>query len=135
MSNFHTVLAAADFPDRTSKAIEIEGLRIAIARVGDSFYAVENRCTHMGVSLAEGPLSDGGEIVCPWHAAKFCVRSGEHRAGPGMCSLKTFPVRVVNGLIEVAVESERLQPHPLMGKRAAACLGAAAPAPEGAPAG
>ena len=77
----------------------------------------------MGVSLAEGELSEGGEIVCPWHSAKFCARSGEHRGGPGLCSLKTFPVRISAGVVEVAIESETLRPHPLMGKRAAACMG------------
>ncbi len=122
MSSFYPALTAADLPDRTSKSVEVEGVKLAIARLGERFYAVENRCTHMGVSLSEGPLSEGGEIVCPWHSAKFCARSGELRSGPGFCSLKTFPVRIVNGVIEVAIAPERFQPHPLMGKRAAACL-------------
>lgn len=134
MPTFHPAVTAADIADRTSRAVQVEGLNVAIARVGDSFFAVENRCTHMGVSLADGPLAEGGEIVCPWHAAKFCVRSGERRAGPGLCSLKTFPVRVVDGVVEVAIESESLQPHPLMGKRAAACLNAGALQPATAPA-
>ena len=132
MHRFHRVLAATDLPDRSSKAIRVEGVNVAVARVGDSFFAVENRCTHMGVSLSEGPLSESAEIVCPWHAARFCVRSGERRSGPGLCSLKTFPVRVVNGMVEVAVESETVRPHPLMGKRAAAAFGSPALEPAAA---
>ncbi len=81
----------------------------------------------MGVPLEDGKLDDG-QLVCPWHSARFCATSGDHRAGPGFCGLEKFPVRVQSGYIQVALQDADVQPHPLMGRRAAASLGISAEA-------
>jgi hypothetical protein len=74
----------------------------------------------MGVPFEDGPLADG-HLVCPWHAARFCATSGDHRSGPGFCGLEKFPVRVSqSGMIEVGLKPSHVAPHPLMGKRAIA---------------
>ncbi len=56
------------------KEIEIEDQKIIIANIDGNFYAIEGICTHEGGPLSEGSLS-GHEIECPWHGAKFDVRT------------------------------------------------------------
>lgn len=119
---FYTALSDKHLEDGHSKAVEIRGKQLMVVRLGGRLHAVENRCTHMGVPLEDGALNDG-QLVCPWHDARFCAKSGDHQAGPGFCGLDKFPVRVRAGRIEVGLKASDVEPHPLMGKRAAASFG------------
>lgn len=50
---------------------------IALFRDDDgTFYALDDTCTHEDASLAEGYIEEG-EVECPIHAAKFCLKTGE----------------------------------------------------------
>jgi nitrite reductase/ring-hydroxylating ferredoxin subunit len=127
---FYPALRDADLLEGHSKAVEIRGKRLMIVRLDGRLRAVENRCSHMGVPLQDGPLVDG-HLVCPWHSARFCATSGDHRGGPGFCGLEKFPVRVsAGGCIEVGLRPSDVAPHPLLGKRA----GAGVLSPQTAPA-
>jgi 3-phenylpropionate/trans-cinnamate dioxygenase ferredoxin subunit len=48
---------------------------IAVACSGNSFYAVEDICTHDGAPLTGGTVEDA-QIICPRHGARFCLRTG-----------------------------------------------------------
>jgi len=72
----------------------VNGEEIAVFRQRDGrLFATQNRCPHR-----QGPLSEGiignGKVVCPLHAHKFDLVSGE---GDGHECVATFPVREVNG--------------------------------------
>jgi 3-phenylpropionate/trans-cinnamate dioxygenase ferredoxin component len=58
------------------KLLEVDGRAIALFRVGDDFYAIDDICTHDGGPLVEGDL-EGFEIECPRHGARFDVRTGK----------------------------------------------------------
>ena len=60
------------------------------ARRGEPF-AVEADCPHKGGRLADGLLGST-TLICPLHAWKFDLRSGQ--ALMGSCGLRTFAVRV-----------------------------------------
>lgn len=53
----------------------------AVGNNGD-FFAVSRRCRHLGADLADGRIDDDGCLVCPWHGAKYDVRSGRMVRGP-----------------------------------------------------
>ena len=91
-----------DIQDRTAKTVKVQGKKIAIVRVDDRYHAVDALCTHMGVPLSKGSV-EGAELVCPWHAARFCVKTGAKKSGPGWCDLETYPVRVAGDVIEVGM--------------------------------
>jgi nitrite reductase [NAD(P)H] small subunit len=92
-------------PLREGRAVQIAGHDIAVFNLGNRFLAVENKCPHRGGPLADGIVS-GGNVVCPLHAWKVDLTSGEtiNQPAPPQC-VKTFPVRVENGvmLLEIAV--------------------------------
>ena len=77
-----------------------EGKKIALFKVGDAYYAVENTCTHMGGPLCRGTLS-GDVVECPWHGSKFNVKTGTVVRGPANRPVKQYKVRVVGEDIEV----------------------------------
>ena len=52
---------------------------IALARVRNEVFAIDDVCTHAGASLHEGELGREGDycLTCPWHEAHFDVRTGK----------------------------------------------------------
>ena len=46
-------------------------------------FATSNRCRHLGASLAAGRIAEDGTLECPWHGARYDVRTGRMVRGPG----------------------------------------------------
>ena len=58
---------------------DVEGHRIAVVRIGDTFRAVGDRCSHANYSLSEGVVwADDCAIECPKHFSKFKPRPFEN---------------------------------------------------------
>lgn len=80
----------------------IEDKAIAVFNLEDNYFAIEDYCTHQGLPLSEGPV-EGDEIECPFHGARFCIKTGEVKTPPACVNLTTFETRVHEGLIQVKV--------------------------------
>ena len=52
--------------------------------VGDNgeYFAVGRKCRHLRADLAEGSIDADGCLVCPWHQAKYDVKTGRMTRGP-----------------------------------------------------
>jgi nitrite reductase/ring-hydroxylating ferredoxin subunit len=55
---------------------------IAVGMAGDAPFAVSNACRHQFAKLGRGRVTEGGCLECPWHRARFDVRSGRMVEGP-----------------------------------------------------
>jgi 3-phenylpropionate/trans-cinnamate dioxygenase ferredoxin subunit len=66
-----------ELKDGDKKKVSVEGQEILLVRVGNSYYAVSNRCPHMGGDLSAGTL-EGTVITCPRHGSQFDVRDGKN---------------------------------------------------------
>jgi nitrite reductase/ring-hydroxylating ferredoxin subunit len=85
-----------------AKLVEVEGQKIALFRVAGGFYAQSDTCTHRRGPLSEGTV-EGPEVTCPWHGAKFDVRTGAVLGPPAGQAVETYPVRVTGADIEIEV--------------------------------
>ena len=57
---------------------DINGREIAVARIGDEWFAIDDTCSHAKVSLSDGIVEDDDcTIECPKHGALFSLRNGE----------------------------------------------------------
>jgi len=85
------VCPIATIPPGEGRTFEVLGERVAIfrSRSGDLF-ASQADCPHRGGPLAEGLLG-GHTLICPLHAWKFDLSTGQPVAGD--CAIKTYPVR------------------------------------------
>lgn len=83
------------------QVVEVGGRSLCVGHMEDgSFGAIDNVCTHDGGVLGEGEL-EGSCVECPRHGARFDLRTGEVRALPAVFPVNAYPVRVVDGRIEV----------------------------------
>ncbi len=72
-------------------AIDVDGVAVCVARVGDEVFAVADTCTHSEASLSEGEIT-GSKIECWLHGAEFDLRTGQALTPPATESLKSFKV-------------------------------------------
>ena len=107
------VLARTDeVPPGTCKIVTAMGREIGIFNVGGEYYALSNRCPHMGAELCKGWVvglvqSDGpgqykvtrqGEFLrCPWHGWEFEIRTGQSYCDPKSMKARNFKVQVEPG--------------------------------------
>ncbi|MDQ7030416.1 MAG: non-heme iron oxygenase ferredoxin subunit [Ardenticatenia bacterium] len=103
--DFVPVLGADELPLGRVKVVEVNGRRVALAHCEEGIFAVDDLCTHDGGPLGEGEL-DGCAIECPRHGAQFDVRTGQVRRFPAVKPIRTYPVKVEDGHIHVAVAEE-----------------------------
>ncbi len=101
-AGFVAVASTADFKDTNTLCRTVSGKKIALFKVGNKYYALDNECTHEEGPLCEGVL-DGKVIECPLHFAKFDVTTGEVLAPPAVRSERTYPVRLSGDSIEVSL--------------------------------
>jgi nitrite reductase/ring-hydroxylating ferredoxin subunit len=86
----------ADTSDFLEKVVlgRIHGNRlIAIYRIGDTYFATSDICTHANGLLSRGEVVNG-YIECPLHFGLFEVATGKAQGAPATRDLATFPVRV-----------------------------------------
>lgn len=82
------------------KHVAVNGTWLAVARTTEGFHAIDGICSHEGGPLCDGTLV-GTLVQCPWHGARFDVRTGAVVAGPATAPLRAFPLRVENGRVLV----------------------------------
>lgn len=82
--------------------IDIDGEPIAVFRIGDSYFAIMDVCSHDDGPVAEGEV-DEYEITCPRHGARFDIRTGEALSLPAVVDIPAYPVRVEAGEIQIGL--------------------------------
>ena len=91
-------IPASSVPD--GKAIRLEGGPdgVCLVRVGSSYHAVADRCTHADVRLSEGEVDpDECSVECWKHGSSFSLLDGQPQSLPA-----TRPVQV----LRIAVEGD-----------------------------
>jgi NADPH-dependent 2,4-dienoyl-CoA reductase/sulfur reductase-like enzyme/nitrite reductase/ring-hydroxylating ferredoxin subunit len=73
---------------------------VLLARRGDDFFAIGAVCSHYNGPLAEG-LMVAETVRCPWHHARFDLRTGEALAAPALSPLPCWSVEQRDGKVFV----------------------------------
>jgi nitrite reductase (NADH) small subunit len=98
------------------RIVELEGRPVGVISVGEEFYAIHDRCPHMGPSMCRGTVngtflaSDAHEYVygkhekvirCPWHGWEFDLETGRSLLEPQRVGIRTYRVTVEAGDVVV----------------------------------
>ena len=100
MSAWIDVAAVGEIEEGGLKPVDVGGEEVVVFHLAGKYYALADICTHDGGTLAGGTV-EGCEIECPRHGARFDIRTGKVTAPPAYEDVRTFPVRVVDGRIQV----------------------------------
>lgn len=76
MSDLVEVGKTSELIDGTMKVVIVKGHEILLARVGEKYYAADNRCPHMGGKLSQGKL-EGTVVTCHRHGSQFDLSDGQ----------------------------------------------------------
>jgi NADPH-dependent 2,4-dienoyl-CoA reductase/sulfur reductase-like enzyme/nitrite reductase/ring-hydroxylating ferredoxin subunit len=105
----HEVARDEDLQEGELVSVELDGTPVLLWREGEAVHAVGATCPHAGAPLAEGVRS-GHRLVCPWHKATFCLRTGALLEPPAVDPLPRFEARIDKG--RVLLRKAELPPRP-----------------------
>jgi apoptosis-inducing factor 3 len=106
----HDVATLTDLPDGATRSVEVDGEKILLIRDGQTVHAIGATCPHAGGPLEQG-IRNGDRIVCPWHKATFCVRTGALLEPPAVDNLPHYDVRIDGQRVLVTIPpAEPTQP-------------------------
>ncbi len=100
--DFVTLASLDELPNGERMFFEIDEQPVVLFNIAGQLFAIADVCSHDDGPLGDGEL-DGFEIVCPRHGASFDVRSGKVLSLPAVIDIPAYPVRVVDGQIELGL--------------------------------
>lgn len=94
MAEFVEVLRADELRDGAMKMVSVGEREFLVARVGDKYYAADNRCPHMGGNLSQGRL-EGTVVTCPRHRSQFDLTDGHVIRWTNWTGLQLFMTKIL----------------------------------------
>jgi 3-phenylpropionate/trans-cinnamate dioxygenase ferredoxin subunit len=99
------VCAFDELADGTARRFDIDGVAVAVVRIGDDVYAIGDVCSHANVSLSDGEVwCDERELECPKHGSAFHLETGEPSTLPATQPVAVYAASVVDGQIVIGME-------------------------------
>jgi nitrite reductase/ring-hydroxylating ferredoxin subunit len=97
---FQKAMTLAELAGRDCVSVPLAGELVALFRVGEELFAVQDRCSHARWPLSKGTYRDG-VVECALHKAQFCVRTGAALRLPATRPIRVYPLKIENGDIYV----------------------------------
>jgi 3-phenylpropionate/trans-cinnamate dioxygenase ferredoxin component len=103
--NYLEIAPESELPNGERMFVDIGDTPIVIFNIAGKLYAIGDVCTHDDGPLGDGDI-EGFNVICPRHGAEFDVRTGKVTSMPAVVDIPAYPVRVVDGVIEIGVPKE-----------------------------
>lgn len=107
---FVKLAQTTDVPPGSKIKVTYESKVILLTNIDNNFFAVDNTCTHMGGSLADGKL-EGKQIICPKHGSIYDVTTGQvvergrlFFVKVRVTDLQSYPVKIEGTDILIGIE-------------------------------
>jgi len=101
--NWFEIGTVEDIPARGARCVSTPQGKIGVFRAADNrIFAIDDHCPHKGGPLSQG-IVHGASVTCPLHNWVFSLETGEAQ-GADEGSVRTIPVRVVDGRISIGLE-------------------------------
>ena len=95
MSEVVRVCGRHEIDSGTARRFDIGTYRIALVRIEDDVYAIDDTCSHEDYSLSEGEvLAEECEIECWKHGSTFDLRTGQPQTLPATKAVPVYVARL-----------------------------------------
>ena len=91
-----------DLKPNEMKGTAVDGEPVLLVNLNGSYYAIGNRCTHMGCMLSNGTLK-GDTVQCLCHGSVFDVKTGNIIKGLAKKPEPKYELRVSDDQILVNI--------------------------------
>ncbi len=98
--NWTEAADVATLEDGVPLRVVVGDTPVLVLREGQQTFAIHDRCSHRGCSLAAGRVEDG-VVECPCHGSRFALADGALLKGPATQPQPNFEVRVRKGKVEI----------------------------------
>ncbi len=99
-AGYVAVCTTEDIEEKGFKCFTVGDAAVVICRFRDEYFSVENLCSHALATFDDGRMR-GYRLMCPLHGATFDIRDGSVTGAPATRPIRSYPLRVVDGMIEV----------------------------------
>jgi nitrite reductase/ring-hydroxylating ferredoxin subunit len=105
--DWQPAIAVDSISDDGFHAARAGGHKLIVLRADGELVAYRDACPHEGYALSITGERQDFVIVCNKHLWEFDAATGEHisRIPRPQCNLKRYPVREVDGMVEVDVSA------------------------------
>ncbi len=94
--------------DGAATRVMVNGVPVAVVRIGDDVYAIGDVCSHAKVSLSDGEVWCAElEIECPKHSSTFSLQTGEPQTLPATQPVPVYAVSIDDGSGKVTIDVGR----------------------------
>ena len=101
-----TVCRFDELADGSVLGVDVDGVPVAVVRIGEAVYAVDDTCSHANVLLSGGEVwCDEFEIECPKHGSMFSLLTGAAITLPATQPIAVHQASVVDGSVVVTLSS------------------------------
>jgi nitrite reductase/ring-hydroxylating ferredoxin subunit len=84
-------------PEGRGRRVCKAGLDLALFKIGNAVYAIEDSCPHSGGSLSQGKVL-GKRVKCPVHGLMFDLDSAAQAGAPTL-EAKKYAVHIEDGMV------------------------------------
>lgn len=102
---FVEIAPVSELPNGERLFVEVADRPLVVFNIAGQLFAIGDVCTHDDGPLGDGTL-EGHNVVCPRHGAEFDIRTGKVMQMPAVVDIPAYPVRMVDGQIQVGIPKE-----------------------------
>ena len=104
MSSELVLCALEELVDGKAVRFDGPGYRVAVVRIGDDVFCVDDMCSHQDYSLSEGVVdADECTLECWKHGSTFDLRSGEPTTLPATQPVPVYELAVRDGQVVLSL--------------------------------
>jgi 3-phenylpropionate/trans-cinnamate dioxygenase ferredoxin subunit len=98
-------------PEGRGRRVCKAGLDLALFKIGDRVFAIEDSCPHSGGSLSNGKVQ-GTRVKCPVHGLTFGLESACPPGPPAPMEARKFAVHIEDGMVMLTRDDPSPQDNP-----------------------
>lgn len=93
MSRWIRIAHADDFASASALQVDVDGYSLAIFKIEEDYFVIDNACPHAGYTLHDGYL-EGQTVSCALHGAEFDLTTGVCTGGIKCSDIPVYPARL-----------------------------------------